>query len=285
MRIERVELPRSGYGSGVAALTAYVQDNVEAQAARRRPGVLICPGGGYAFCSDLEAEPIALALVARGLQAFVLDYTVLDDAETGPLLPAPQLDLARALALVRSRADEWLVDEKDLGVLGCSAGAHLCASYAGVMHDEAFLARAGVFSSVARPDWQVLCYPVIDLDAGWPPDSAYAARICDVGSPLRCAQDLVGSDTPRTFLWHTATDETVPVRNAYLYAEALASHGVDHECHVFHEGRHGLSLATEQSARWGDCVNPHVAHWLDLVIEWIGRGDARSYLDDAPLEG
>lgn len=285
MRVQKIELPSAGYGPRAATLTAYVQDNVEAQVSRRRPGVLICPGGGYAFCSDLEAEPIALALVARGLQAFVLDYTVLDDAETGPLLPAPQLDLARALALVRCRADEWLVDGGRLGVLGCSAGAHLCASYAGVMRDEAFLARVGVSPSVARPDWQALCYPVIDLDAGWPPDSAYAARICDVGSPLRRAQDLVGPDTPRTFLWHTATDETVPVRNAYLYAEALASHGVDHECHVFHEGRHGLSLATEQSARWGDCVNPHVAHWLDLVIEWIGRGDARSYLDDAPLEG
>ena len=285
MRVQKVELPLTGYGSKAATLTAYVQDNVEAQAARRRPGVLICPGGGYAFCSDLEAEPIALALVARGLQAFVLDYTVLDDAESIPLLPAPQVDLARALALVRSRADEWRVDEEDFGVLGCSAGAHLCASYAGVMRDEAFLARAGVSADTARPNWQVLCYPVIDLDAGWPPDPAYAARICDAGSPLRHAPDLVGPDTPQTFLWHTATDETVPVRNAYLYAEALAAHGVDHECHVFHAGRHGLSLATEQSARWDDCVNPHVAHWLDLMLEWLGATDACSYLDNAPSEG
>ena len=272
MRVQKIEPPSAGYGPRAATLTAYVQDNVEAQVSRRRPGVLICPGGGYAFCSDLEAEPIALALVARGLQAFVLDYTVLDDAETGPLLPAPQLDLARALALVRSRADEWLVDEKDLGVLGCSAGAHLCASYAGVMRDEAFLARVGVSADAARPNWQVLCYPVVDLDAGWPPDPAYATRICDAGSPLRHAQDLVGPDSPRSFLWHTAMDETVPVRNAYLYAEALASHGVDHECHVFHAGRHGLSLATDQSARWDDCVNPHVAHWLDLMLEWLDDG-------------
>ena len=272
MRIERVELPRSGYGSKAAALTAYVQDNVEAQAARLRPGVVICPGGGYAFCSDLEWEPVALALVAHGCQAFVLDYTVLDDAEAGPLLPAPQVDLARAVATVRERAGEWRVDEKNLGLLGCSAGAHLCASYVGVMRDEALLARAGVSADAARADWQVLCYPVIDLDAGWPPDPAYANRICDGASPLRRAQDLVDASTPRTFLWHTATDETVPVRNAYLYAEALAAHGVDHECHVFHEGRHGLSLATEQSARWDDCVRPHVAHWLDLAAEWLADG-------------
>ena len=270
MRIEKIELPSAGYGRKVATLTAYVQDNVEAQATRWRPGVVICPGGGYEFCSDLEWEPIALALLARGLQAFVLDYTVLGPAEPVSLLPAPQMDLARAVALVRSRADAWHVDEKSLGLLGCSAGAHLCATYAGVMRDQAFLARAGVSADAACVDWQMLCYPVIDLDAGWPGDAAYAARVCPESSPLRRAQDLVGPDTPRTFLWHTAADETVPVRNAYLYAAALAAHGVDHECHVFHAGRHGLSLATEQSARWADCVNPHVARWLDLALEWLG---------------
>lgn len=270
MRIERIELPSAGYGAKAAALTAYVQDNVGAQAARRRPGVVICPGGGYEFCSDLEWEPVALAFLARGCQAFVLDYTVLDPAESHPLLPAPQLDLARAVAAVRARADAWHVDEKNLGLLGCSAGAHLCATYVGMVRDQAFLAQAGVTAEAARADWQVLCYPVIDLDAGWPGDAAYAARLCDEASPLRHAQDLVNEATPRTFLWHTATDETVPVRNAYLYAQALAAHGVDHECHVFHAGRHGLSLATEQSARWADCVNPHVERWLDLAIEWLG---------------
>ena len=89
------------------------------------------------------------------------------------------------------------------------------------------------------------------------------------GSPLRHAQDLVSPATPPTFLWHTAVDATVPVCNAYLYAQALAAHGVDHECHVFLEGRHGLSLATKQTAhRPGDAL-PHVARWLDLALEWL----------------
>lgn len=269
MRVEKIGLPSAGYGSAAAALTAYVQDNVADQAARRRPGVVICPGGGYAFCSDREAEPIALALLARGLQAFVLDYTVLDEVEAQPLLPAPQTDLARALALVRSRADEWHVDAHDLGTLGCSAGAHLCATYAALAHDEGFLAAAGVGADEACTAWQILCYPVVDLDAGWPPDPAYAARICPEGLPLRHAQDLVSPATPPTFLWHTAVDATVPVRNAYLYAQALAAHGVDHECHVFHEGRHGLSLATKQTAHHPGDALPHVARWLDLALEWL----------------
>lgn len=268
MRVERLELPSSGYGSGVPALTAYVQDDVTDRPARRRPAAVVCPGGGYAFCSGREGEPVALALLARGYQAFVLDYTVLDDAAGGTLLPAPQLDLTRALAAVRERADAWGVDPDDLGIVGFSAGAHLCATYSALMRDERLLARAGVPAAAARACWQVLCYPVIDLDAGWPPDPAHAARVCGEGSPLRRAQDLVDDATPPTFVWHTATDGTVPVRNAYLYAAALAARGVDHECHVFHEGRHGLSLATSQVAKGPGDELPHVARWLDLAVEW-----------------
>lgn len=273
MRVERIELPGAGYGTGRATLTAYVQENVADQRDRRRPATIVCPGGGYAFCSDREAEPVALALLARGYQAFVLDYTVLDEGVAGPLLPAPQVDLARAVALVRARAGEWGVDGRRVGLLGCSAGAHLCATYVALSRDEAFLARAGVSPEEAPVAWQVLCYPVVDLGAGWPPDESYAARVCAEGSPLRRAQELVGADTPPTFIWQTATDGTVPVRNAYLLAEALAAAGVDHECHVFHEGRHGLSLATEQTRHREGDVLPHVARWLDLALEWLGELD------------
>ena len=268
MRVEKIELPGAGYGATAPTLTAYVQGNVADQASRRRPAALICPGGGYAFCSDREGEPIALALLAHGYQAFVLDYTVIDAAEAAPLLPVPQVDLARALALVRSHAAEWHVDESRLGLIGCSAGAHLCATFTALAQEDAFLARAGVCAMEARVAWQVLCYPVVDLEAGWPPDPVYAARICEEGSPLRHVQDLVSDATPPTFLWHTAVDETVPVRNAYLLAEALASHGVDHECHVFHAGRHGLSLATEQTSHYASDALPHLARWLDLALEW-----------------
>ena len=154
MRVERIELPGSGYGAKAAALTAYVQDNIEDQSVRRRPAALVCPGGGYAFCSDREGEPIALALLARGYQAFVLDYTVMGSIEAVPLLPAPQMDLARALALVRSRADGWHVDGARIGLIGCSAGAHLCATYAALARDDAFLARTGVS---ARPRLRRAC--------------------------------------------------------------------------------------------------------------------------------
>ena len=271
MHIERIELPSSNYGSKTATLTAYVQDNLADQATRRRPAVVVCPGGCYERCSDRESEPIALALLARGLQSFVLDYAVLEPDVPTPLLPAPQVDLAHAVATVRARAGEWHVDEGSVGLLGCSAGAHLAATYTALMLDDAFLARADVPAERARADWQILCYPAVDLDLGWLSDPAAIARICPESSPLRRAQDLVSDATPPTFLWHTAVDATVPVRNSYLYAAALAARGVDHECHVFHAGRHGLSLATPESEHYPGDVVPHVARWLDLAVEWLGE--------------
>ena len=38
--------------------------------------IVICPGGGYGFTSDREAEPIALKFMAQGFNAIVLRYSV-----------------------------------------------------------------------------------------------------------------------------------------------------------------------------------------------------------------
>lgn len=271
MHIERFELPGSGYGSKTATLTAYVQGNVQAQEERLRPAVVICPGGGYEFCSDREAEPVALAFAARGFQAFVLDYTVLDadEMERGEaLLPAPQRDLAWAVALVRAHAEEWAVDAGRIAVLGFSAGAHLCAVYSGLCRHEGFARGLGLSRGDIAVVAQVLCYPVIDFSAGWPADGGRVAPICG-DAELCAAQGMVDAGTPRTFLWHTAADAGVPVRNSYRYAAALAEAGVDHECHVFHEGPHGMSLATRESAKDERGIDAHVARWLDLAVEWL----------------
>lgn len=269
MRVIETELPSSGYGSQQPRLTGYVQDTVESQAGRLRPAVIVVPGGGYTRCSDREAEPIALAFVAAGCQAFVLNYTVLDERERQPLLPQPQLDLAHAVMTVRAQAQACAVDTERIAVIGFSAGGHVCATYTGLMADEAFAQVAGATCADLAVRAQLLCYPAIDLAAGWPPDPARVASLCGGNDRLLRAQDLVGVQTPRTFIWHTAEDGTVPVANSYCYAAALARAGVDHECHVFHRGRHGLALATKQTGHNKEHRNAHVAHWFDLALEWL----------------
>lgn len=270
MRIETIKLPPSIAGGHAPTLTAYLQDNVAAQAERARPAMLICPGGGYEFCSDRESEPVALAFAARGYQAFVLNYTVLGTATNEPLLPVPQRDLAHAVALIRKRAATWSVDPTHIATIGFSAGGHLCATYGALSRREDFAADLGLTCPDIAIEAQILCYPVIDLTAGWPSDPARIAPICD--SSLVAAQKLVDAKTPRTFLWHTATDSGVPVRNSYAYAAALAEAGVDHELHVFHRGPHGMSLATRESSKDSRYEDARAATWLDLAIDWLEEG-------------
>ena len=58
-------------------LTTYlIDDSRELMNGRKRPAILICPGGAYMFCSDREAEPVALRFMAMGYHAFVLRYSV-----------------------------------------------------------------------------------------------------------------------------------------------------------------------------------------------------------------
>lgn len=274
MRVVTVDLPASGYGARAATLTAYAQDNVAAHEGRLRPAVVICPGGGYEFCSDRESEPVALEFLARGFQAFVLDYTVLDQDEQRELLPFPQRDLAHAVALVRERAAEWSVDPARVCTLGFSAGAHLCASYAWLSRRPSFARELALALDDIAVDAQMLCYPVVDLSAGWPSDAAQTARISS-NAELLALQNTVDEGTPRTFLWHTASDDGVPVRNSYRYAAALAERGIDHELHVFHRGPHGMSLATRQAAKDERYENARVATWVDLACGWLMEGDAQ----------
>lgn len=83
--------------------------------------VLICAGGAFQFRSDeFEGTPVAEALSEMGYQSFVVDYR---------LRPYTQeegaLDLARAVRFVRSHAEEYDIDEKDIAVMGFSAGGIL----------------------------------------------------------------------------------------------------------------------------------------------------------------
>jgi len=89
----------------------------------KRPAILVLPGGGYAMCSDREADPVALAYLQAGYQAFVLRYSVGKDAAW----PNPLDDYEQAMKLIRSKAEEWNLYPDKVAVIGFSAGGHLAA--------------------------------------------------------------------------------------------------------------------------------------------------------------
>ncbi len=242
------------------------------------PAVIVCPGGGYQFTSDREAEPIALRFLAHGYHAFVLRYSV------NTRFSVPMLDLANALLLIRRNAAEWLVDPRRLVVCGFSAGGHLAAAL-GVFWDRPDIRdRVGASNDELRPDAVILGYPVIDLRHGPPPPSGeephYAAMHAAIFGVREAPDDLVDQYRPDlhvtaqsspAFIWHTATDPIVPARNALLFASALAAHNVPYELHIWDSGPHGLALANPVTAVDASLNVPHAQIWVDLALAWLDR--------------
>ena len=107
-------------------LTLYVpQNSHEIDPHRKRKSIIICPGGGYEYLSDREAEPIALRFLAEDFNCFVLRYST-----GGALFPTQLYELCAAVALVKANAEALNVDEEHIFVCGFSAGGHLAASLA-----------------------------------------------------------------------------------------------------------------------------------------------------------
>ncbi|MBX3010374.1 MAG: alpha/beta hydrolase [Caldilineaceae bacterium] len=266
-------------------LDLYLLNNsAEFQTDQPRPAVIVCPGGGYFFTSDREAEPIALRFLAHGYHVFVLRYSV----ET--LFPQPMIDLAKTIALIRKEAGTWLVDPQQIAVCGFSAGGHLAASSGVLWNQPWFYEPLGVEPAQIKPNALILAYPVIDLTlvAGAPrqldADSAPVALselilTKTLGVPQPSPEQLaryradrhVSAATPPTFIWHTADDELVPARNALLFATALAEQGVPYEIHIFDQGVHGLALADEVTQSQGRFLNPDCQIWVSLALAWLKR--------------
>ena len=81
----------------------------------------------------------------------------------------------------------------------------------------------------------------------------------------------VTADTPRTFIWHTVTDGSVPVENTLGFAGALRAENINFEMHVYPVGGHGLSLANAITLGNGRTEEvPEVQGWIDEACRWVG---------------
>lgn len=161
-------------------LTGYVlHASQQIQVGERKPAIVICPGGAYLRISDQEAEAVALRFAAYGYHSFVLSYSV------GPAcaMPGPLLELAKSVAFLRSRADEWLIDAGRIAVCGFSAGGHLCATLC--TRYELAAELLALPPEQVRPDAAVLGYPVTDLTIPLPPLplSALSGPVTDPAHP------------------------------------------------------------------------------------------------------
>lgn len=253
-----------------AKLITYMQDVSDSMAVRVRPLVLICPGGGYAYTSDRESEPIALAFLAMGYHVAVLRYSC-----APARYPTALLELAASILMIRQNAKEWHVDADKIIVQGCSAGGHLAACL-GMFWDEEFLAKSlGLGAGeheILRPTGMILCYPVI-TSGEFAHRGSFQNLLGDRESELAAKLSLenqVSEKTPQAFVWGTFEDQSVPMENSLLLVGAMRRANIPVEYHLFPHGGHGLALAsrlTETSD--GRHVQEECEVWVKLAESWL----------------
>lgn len=245
--------------------------------------VVIAPGGAYiGLAGMLEGIEPAAWFTARGVTAFILKYRVGPKAR----LPIPLLDGARAIRFVRANADRLNVDPERIGMMGFSAGGHLAATTAVDATAGEPDSRVPIERVSSRPDFLILAYPWLE---GMQVRADGTSSYCDFAKmrggppcdPREYAQfrpvEHVTKAAPPTFLYHTTSDELVPVAGTVRFYEALVSSGVPAELHVFATGPHGSGLGGRSRA---------LSHWPELLDEWLrARGLLRESATGAAVRG
>ncbi len=259
-------LTRPAGGKGI--LTCFSPETpMSMRAKRRSPAILILPGGGYAFVSDREAEPVALRYMAKGFCAFILDYSV------APLrYPAQLIEAAMAMAYIRLKAETFHVAPNKVAALGFSAGGHLCGCLATIFDDVPVLTALKENAALVRPDAVVLAYPVIT--SGEKAHAGSFVNLCGEDEALKKRMSLetrVTENTVPAFLWHTFSDASVPVKNSLVLAMAYEEKGVPFALHIFETGKHGLSTADSAVYALNEIpeVSAGVMRWVDMSVKWL----------------
>lgn len=239
------------------SLTIFLAPKAKATGA----AVIICPGGGYTnLAMGYEGTEVAQRFNESGISAFVLKYRIPNDEtmihkEIGPLQ-----DAQRALLLVRSRAAEWGIDSKRIGIMGFSAGGHLAAT-AGTHFQRNYIDNPLRVS--LRPDFMLLIYPVISFKS----PIAHMGSAHNLLGPKPTKEQIdefsnemqVTDLTPPAFLVHAKDDNVVPYANSLVFAGALKNHHIPAKIFLYEQGGHGFGMTNNTSSK----------RWMDLCIEWI----------------
>ncbi len=268
-------------------LDVYLCDDSASYSHRKRPFMLVCPGGGYGALSDREAEPIARRYMGYGFNTAVLKYTINNRAAKAGLdgysmidestakdgksgLPMPLIEVASSISLIRSHAEEWNTNPEQIAVIGFSAGAHL-AGMSGILWNKKELHnRIGADNN--RPNAILLIYPVVSgVDR---PHKGSFINLLDEENPSEerlieySLEKQVTSTTPPTFLFHTVADACVPCENSLILARALKENNVRFELHMLPDLNHGIALAEGET--WQN-ADPYSARWADWSIAWLKK--------------
>ena len=205
--------------------------------------IVICPGGGYTHLAlDKEGKEWGKFFQNIGITAVVLKYRM---PHGNPEVPIA--DAEEAVRLVRRNAASWHVNQKNVGIMGSSAGGHL-ASYV-----------ANTADRNAKPDFQILFYPVISMMNGFSHQGSHD-NFLGKGNQKRLEKkystdQIVTRNTPKAWIVLSDDDQTVPPANGVNYYTELYRHDVPASLHVYPDGGHG----------WGSSIG--FKYHIELIME------------------
>ena len=255
MQMIHISIP----GHEEATLEGYLLDcEISLGQDTARPAVVVCPGGGYAYCSPREAEPVALRYAARGFHAFILRYsTGWDAADFSPLA-----EVSWVIGHLRENADAWHIDPNKIAVCGFSAGGHLALA-SGLLGEN-------------KPNAMILGYPAVNIP-NYPGVNFMLQLltgrkdVTDADAAYFSLENHITENSPPVFLAATAED-ILTAYGALPVAQKYSKLGLGYELHIFQHGPHGYALADETSADGSSqYLNPAFAQWHELSIRWLYR--------------
>lgn len=261
--LERSKIPeikdRAAINIKIPTITAYVPEKPNGV------GILVIPGGGYErVVLDKEADELSSWLNGEGITYFVLKYRLpKNNHENKEIVPLQ--DAQRAMRIIRSHSKDWGINTQKIGVMGFSAGGHVASTLANKYDEEVYKKSNKIDEISARPDFQILGYPVITMTE---PYAHKGSRKYLLGEnpdldliEKFSMEKNVHKNTPMAFIMHATDDKSVPVENSLKYYTSLRNYKIPVELHLYQAGGHGYSIR--------GTIGKSVANWTDVVTNWL----------------
>lgn len=219
------------------SLTVYLPAKEKATGA----AVVICPGGGHSLLViDAEGSEPAKFLNSLGITAFVLKYRLArEEGSPYQLDKVIKEDGYRAMRLVRSRAAEFHIDPKRIGMMGFSAGGEVVDAIAYQPGTGNLQSKDPVERASGKPDFDILIYP----------------------GPLG-VPDVIPADAPPAFLLAADNDPCCAVPVVQLL-ERYRTAKVPVEAHIYAQGSHGFNMGNRSKLASIQTWRQRLADWLE----------------------
>lgn len=219
------------------SLTAFPAPKEKANGA----AVLIVPGGGHnKLVFKAEGVEPAKYFNDLGVTAFVLKHRLPRETNSPYSLQIhPRQDAQRAMRLIRSRATEWDLDLKRIGVVGFSAGGEVAALlvYSPTAGDPN--AADAIDRMNCRTDFQIVIYP----------------------GPLGVPTGPIPADAPPAFFL-VANDDPSHVGPVLAQLEKYREAKRPVEVHLYASGGHGFNLGSRSKLA-------SIHSWPQRMADWL----------------